>query len=143
MAGLCPLEVYAVDSGGARLLLEQQEALISDGPALVAPGTLKSSELATVGGFELRLKKTERGQVSFLAASSAFPGDAATIAAPALPPPASASCRRRTARRRAASSLSVWAAFTRFLQSSGRATGQSRLSFFRRQRKRRPGRPPD
>jgi hypothetical protein len=56
MAGLCRPQVLAVVAGAVQppLLLEQ-EVLITDGPAMVAPGTLDAADLAQVSGFELRV----------------------------------------------------------------------------------------
>jgi len=55
MAGRCAVHVTAQVPGSVRppLLLEQ-EVLITDGPAMVAPGTLDAADLAQVSGFELR-----------------------------------------------------------------------------------------
>jgi hypothetical protein len=65
MAGLCSLEVRAQPSkGGSVPELAEQEVLITDGPTLVAPGTVDGKELAEVRGFELRIKKTVLGSIS-------------------------------------------------------------------------------
>jgi hypothetical protein len=55
MAGLCALQVVAHVPGAVQppTLLEQ-EVLITDGPVIVAPGTLEAADLAQVSGFELR-----------------------------------------------------------------------------------------
>jgi hypothetical protein len=54
MAGECALRVAAQVSGAVRSpLLWEQNVLITDGPAIVAPGTLESAELEQVQGFEL------------------------------------------------------------------------------------------
>jgi hypothetical protein len=57
MAGLCPLRVTAQVPGAVQppLLLEQ-DVLITDGPTMVAPGTLDPGDLAQVSGFDLSLK---------------------------------------------------------------------------------------
>src|SRR5205823_4679618 len=57
MAGLCPLRVTAQVPGAVQppLLLEQ-DVLITDGPTMVAPGTLDPADLAQVSGFDLALK---------------------------------------------------------------------------------------
>jgi hypothetical protein len=62
MAGLCTVQVRAQVPGSVRppLLLEQ-EVLISDGPTLVAPGTLDAGDLAQVRGFELSVKGQSLG----------------------------------------------------------------------------------
>jgi hypothetical protein len=54
MAGLCSLRVTARVAGAvASPLLWEQEALITDGPTVIAPGTLDAAELSQVEGFEL------------------------------------------------------------------------------------------
>src|SRR5262249_11908663 len=56
MAGLCTLHVSAQVPGAVQSpLLVDQELLISDGPAMFAPGTVEASELGQVSAFELRL----------------------------------------------------------------------------------------
>src|SRR5262245_47249571 len=57
MAGLCPLRVTAQVPGALQPppLLEQ-DVLITDGPTMVAPGTLDPADLAQVSGFDLALK---------------------------------------------------------------------------------------
>jgi hypothetical protein len=57
MAGLCPLRVTAQVPGAVQppLLLEQ-EVLVTDGPTMVAPGTLEAADLEQVTGFDLSLK---------------------------------------------------------------------------------------
>ena len=58
MAGLCGLRVTAQVPGAIQppLLLEHQ-ILVTDGPTMVAPGTLEAAELAQVTGFELTVAK--------------------------------------------------------------------------------------
>lgn len=65
MAGFCRLQVQAQvpDAVRAPLLLEQ-EVLITDGPTMVAPGTLDTADLAQVTGFELTLKGRTLGMLS-------------------------------------------------------------------------------
>jgi hypothetical protein len=65
MAGFCRLQVKAQvpDAVRAPLLLEQ-EVLITDGPTMVAPGTLDTADLAQVTGFELTLKGRTLGMLS-------------------------------------------------------------------------------
>jgi hypothetical protein len=57
MAGLCSIEVHAQVPGSvsAPTLLEQQ-VLVTDGPTMVAPGTIDSADLAQVNAFELGAK---------------------------------------------------------------------------------------
>jgi hypothetical protein len=64
MAGLCQAQVLAVVPGAVQppLLLEQ-EVLVSDGPAVVAPGTLDAGDLAQVSGFDLRVAGTSLGML--------------------------------------------------------------------------------
>ena len=54
MAGLCGLRVEAQVSGAGRSpLLWEQEILLTDGPTVVAPGTLEPAEREQVHAFEL------------------------------------------------------------------------------------------
>jgi hypothetical protein len=54
MAGLVKLRVVAQVPGAVRApTLQEVEVLVTDGPALVAPGTLDAADLAQVSGFEL------------------------------------------------------------------------------------------
>jgi hypothetical protein len=57
MAGLCPVRVTAQVAGAIQppLLLEQ-DVLVTDGPTVVAPGTLDPIDLAQVSAFDLSLK---------------------------------------------------------------------------------------
>lgn len=58
MAGLCDLYVRAQVTGGAESPLQrEQTVLVTDGPALVAPGILEAGELQQVSAFELGIKK--------------------------------------------------------------------------------------
>lgn len=54
MAGRCHVEIRALAAGGMHnpLVLEE-DVLISDGPAMVAPGTFDASDLAHITGFEV------------------------------------------------------------------------------------------
>jgi hypothetical protein len=55
MAGSCRLRVLAHVSGAVQPpVLQEQDVLITDGPAMVAPGTVEPGDLAQVSGFELR-----------------------------------------------------------------------------------------
>ncbi len=57
MAGLCTLRVAAQVSGAVRPpLMWEQEVLVTDGPILVAPGTLDAAELAQVHAFDLSMQ---------------------------------------------------------------------------------------
>lgn len=77
MAGLCSLQVRALVTGAVQQpLLLDQEMLITDGPTMVAPGTLDSAELRQVNGFELRVKDEQLGVLSLSSAPSAsFTGE--------------------------------------------------------------------
>jgi hypothetical protein len=44
-------------------LLLEQEVLVSDGPAVVAPGTLDAADLAGVSGFDLSVGGVSLGQL--------------------------------------------------------------------------------
>jgi hypothetical protein len=72
MAGLCPVQVHAQVSGSVRppLLLEQ-EVLITDGPTMVAPGTLDAADLAQVSGFEVSVKGQSLGVLPLCPAPAA------------------------------------------------------------------------
>ncbi len=65
MAGVCHLQIAAQVPGAVQppLLLEQ-EVLITDGPTMVAPGTLDVADLRQVSGFELRNKNRVLGVLS-------------------------------------------------------------------------------
>ncbi|MFL5243632.1 MAG: hypothetical protein ACJ8FY_16115 [Gemmataceae bacterium] len=62
MAGLCSIQVHAQMSGGDQppMLLEQ-EVLITDGPTMVAPGTVNAADLSQVTAFELCIKNHTLG----------------------------------------------------------------------------------
>jgi hypothetical protein len=72
MAGLCSLRIAAQVPGAVQppLLLEQ-EALITDGPTMIAPGTLDAADLAQVTGFELSIKGQSLGVLSLSPAPTA------------------------------------------------------------------------
>jgi hypothetical protein len=77
MAGVCPLRVAAQVPGAVTppLLLEQ-EVLITDGPTMVAPGTLDAPDLAQVSGFELSVRGKPLGVLSMCPApTAAFNGE--------------------------------------------------------------------
>jgi hypothetical protein len=65
MAGACVLQIHAQVPGESRppLLLEQ-EVIVTDGPAVFAPGMLEVADLARVTGFELRHKGRVLGAIS-------------------------------------------------------------------------------
>jgi hypothetical protein len=72
MAGLCRLQVTAQVAGAVQppLLLEQQ-VLITDGPSMVAPGTLDPADLHQVSGFELSVRGQSLGVLALAPAPSA------------------------------------------------------------------------
>jgi hypothetical protein len=65
MAGLCKLQVSAQVPGAVAppMLLEQQ-VRITDGPAMVAPGTLEATDLHQVAGFEVSVAGRPLGTLS-------------------------------------------------------------------------------
>jgi hypothetical protein len=80
MAGLCRVQVKAqvpdsetdASGGGGRApLLLEQEVLITDGPTMVAPGTVNAADLEQVTGFELSLKGRTLGVLSLHPAPTA------------------------------------------------------------------------
>jgi hypothetical protein len=65
MAGTIPLVVRVHRAGVTEpLVIFDQEMLITDGPLLVAPGTLDMAQLERVTGFEIRVKEETLGVVS-------------------------------------------------------------------------------
>jgi hypothetical protein len=72
MAGMCKLRITAQIPGAVQppLLLEQ-EALITDGPTMVAPGTLDAADLQQVTGFELSIQGRTLGLLSLCPAPAA------------------------------------------------------------------------
>jgi hypothetical protein len=72
MAGQCRLQITAQVPGAVNppLLLEQ-DVLITDGPTMVAPGTLDSSDLQQVSGFELSIRGQALGVLSLCPAPTA------------------------------------------------------------------------
>ncbi len=72
MAGVCTLRVAALVSGAVRPpLLWEQEVLVSDGPILVAPGTLEAAELAQVHAFDLTMQGRSLSQLPLTPAPAA------------------------------------------------------------------------
>jgi hypothetical protein len=73
MAGLCSVQVRAQVPGSVTppLLLEQ-DVLISDGPTVVAPGTLDAADLEQVQGFELSVKGQSLGVLPLQPAPAAI-----------------------------------------------------------------------
>lgn len=61
MAGYCTLQTRAQVSGSQAPQLQEQEILITDGPAVVAPGTIGARDLEHVTAFELKLKRESLG----------------------------------------------------------------------------------
>jgi hypothetical protein len=72
MAGQCRLQVTAQVPGAVKppLLLEQ-DVLITDGPTMVAPGTLDAADLEQVSGFELSIRGQSLGVLSLCPAPTA------------------------------------------------------------------------
>jgi hypothetical protein len=72
MAGQCRLQITAQVPGAVSppLLLEQ-DVLITDGPTMVAPGTLDASDLQQVSGFELNIRGQALGVLSLCPAPTA------------------------------------------------------------------------
>lgn len=57
MAGFCPVQVHVQVTGSVRPpILFDQEVLITDGPTVVAPGTVDAADLEQVTGFEIRVR---------------------------------------------------------------------------------------
>jgi hypothetical protein len=77
MAGLCRLYVSAQVPGSVQPpLLMQQEVRITDGPTMVAPGTLDSHDLEQVTGFEVSVAGQSLGTLSLCPAPAAtFTGE--------------------------------------------------------------------
>ena len=72
MAGLCPVRVAAQVPGAVQPpLLQEQEVLVTDGPTMVAPGTLEAGDLAQVSGFEASVKGRTLGVLSLCPAPTA------------------------------------------------------------------------
>jgi hypothetical protein len=72
MAGLCPVRVIAQVPGAVQPpLLMEQEVLITDGPTMVAPGTLDAADLGQVTGFELSVRGRPLGVLSLCPAPTA------------------------------------------------------------------------
>jgi hypothetical protein len=72
MAGQCCLQITAQVPGAVKppLLLEQ-DVLITDGPTMVAPGTLDAADLQQVSGFELSIRGQALGVLSLCPAPTA------------------------------------------------------------------------
>ena len=72
MAGMCQLRVTAQVPGSVQApLLLEQDVLITDGPTMVAPGTLDAGDLAHVTGFELSVRGQSLGVLSLCPAPTA------------------------------------------------------------------------
>jgi hypothetical protein len=72
MAGLAALRVRAQVAGAVQPpLLQEQEVLITDGPTVVAPGTLDVADLSQVSAFELSYKGGMLGVLSLCPAPTA------------------------------------------------------------------------
>jgi hypothetical protein len=65
MAGLCQLQVRVQVAGAVQApVVLEQVVLITDGPTMVAPGTLDVADLVQVSAFELQVKGTSLGTLS-------------------------------------------------------------------------------
>ena len=72
MAGLCPVRVVAQLPGAVQPpLLQEQEVLITDGPTMIAPGTLDAADLTQVSGFEISIRRRTLGVLSLCPAPTA------------------------------------------------------------------------
>jgi hypothetical protein len=72
MAGLCPVRVVAQVPGAVQSpLLLDKEVLVTDGPTMVAPGTLDTADLGQVSGFELSVRNRTLGVLSLCPAPTA------------------------------------------------------------------------
>jgi hypothetical protein len=72
MAGVCMLHIRAHGPGSNHAPhLQEQEVLITDGPAVVAPGTVGVHDLAEVTAFELRHKSETLGVLPLTPAPAA------------------------------------------------------------------------
>jgi hypothetical protein len=72
MAGLCQVRVHAQVTGAVQApVLQEQEVLITDGPTMVAPGTLDTADLAQVTAFEATVKGQSLGVLPLCPAPTA------------------------------------------------------------------------
>ncbi len=72
MAGMCRLRVHAQVAGAVQPpLLQEQDVLITDGPTLVAPGTLDVADVGQVSGFEVLAKGHSVGSLPLRPAPTA------------------------------------------------------------------------
>jgi hypothetical protein len=72
MAGVSSLRVTAqVEGAGRSPLSWEQEVLITDGPVVIAPGTLNANEIAKVSAFDLTLQGKSLGLLPVRPAPSA------------------------------------------------------------------------
>jgi hypothetical protein len=72
MAGQCQLRIVVQVPGSVQPpVLMEQEVLITDGPAMVAPGTLDVIDLTQVSGFELSVKGRSLGVLALCPAPTA------------------------------------------------------------------------
>jgi hypothetical protein len=82
--GLCRLSFYAISTGDQTpSLLTSHDVLVTDAPTLFAPGMLAMTDLARVGGFELRLN----GRLIGTASLSPVPPAVLTAEGGFKPPP--------------------------------------------------------
>ncbi|HVS35574.1 MAG TPA: hypothetical protein VMS17_08330 [Gemmataceae bacterium] len=72
MAGICPVRVTAQVPGAVQPpLMQEQDVLITDGPTMIAPGTLDVAELGQVSGFEIAVRGRTLGVLSLCPAPTA------------------------------------------------------------------------
>jgi hypothetical protein len=72
MAGLCHVRVHAQVTGTVQPpVLQEQEVLITDGPTMVAPGTLDTVDLVQVTAFEATVKGQSLGVLPLCPAPTA------------------------------------------------------------------------
>jgi hypothetical protein len=72
LAALCPLEVRIQHKGGGKMtVLPEQQVLITDGPSLFLPGTVRVEDLPEIVAFELFSREQSLGLLSTCPAPSA------------------------------------------------------------------------
>jgi hypothetical protein len=73
MAGICTLEMWTqVPGGKGSAPLSEEVFLVTDGPAMFAPGTLDVGDLTQVSAFEVRSKGYTLGSLPLCPAPAAF-----------------------------------------------------------------------
>lgn len=83
MAGVCRLAVHPTGAGSDRPPLAEADVLVTDGPAVFAPGLVAAADLPGLTGFELR----HLGRVLGTASLSPVPAAAVTAEGGFKPPP--------------------------------------------------------